>query len=146
MANESGLISANIFEKCLPAISTDIARCGSVTLCNVGKATGDTLADIFSDSTGQWRNMLSLLVSDFEIKSCGAKVNGLYEFIMANTFLSTDDKRTLPFSIIRFQGQYSSDYAVQFACMVLVALPALALYFAFSSRIMEGATAGAVKG
>lgn len=68
------------------------------------------------------------------------------EFIMANTFLSTDDKRTLPFSIIRFQGQYSSDYAVQFACMVLVALPALALYFAFSSRIMEGATAGAVKG
>jgi raffinose/stachyose/melibiose transport system permease protein len=68
------------------------------------------------------------------------------EFIMANTFIATDDKRTLPFSIIRFQGQYSSDYAVQFACMVLVALPALALYFAFSSRIMEGATAGAVKG
>jgi len=84
MANERALISANIFEKCLPAISTDIARCGSVTLCNVGKATGDTLATIFSDSTGQWRNMLSLLVSDFEIKSCGAKVNGLYEFIMAN--------------------------------------------------------------
>jgi len=83
MANEAGLISANIFEKCLPAISTDIARCGSVTLCNVGKATGDTLKGIFSDGTGQWRNMLSLLVSDFEIKSCGAKVNGLYEFIMA---------------------------------------------------------------
>lgn len=68
------------------------------------------------------------------------------EFIMANTYLSTDDKRTLPFSIIRFQGQYSSDYAVQFACMVLVALPALLLYFFFSGRIMEGATAGAVKG
>lgn len=84
MANESGLISANIFEKCFPAISTDIARCGSVSLCNVGKATGDTLTDIFSDSNGQWRNMQSLLVSDFEIKSCGAKVNGLYEFIMAN--------------------------------------------------------------
>ncbi len=50
------------------------------------------------------------------------------------------------FSIVRFQGQYSSDYAVQFACMVLVALPALLLYFVFSRRIMEGATAGAVKG
>jgi hypothetical protein len=84
MANEINLISANIFEKCLPAISTDIARCGSVTLCNVGKATGSTLAGIFSDATGQWRNMLSLLVSDFEIRSCGARVNGLYEFIMAN--------------------------------------------------------------
>lgn len=68
------------------------------------------------------------------------------EIIMAYTYLATDDKRTLPFSIIRFQGQYSSDYAVQFACMVLVALPALLLYFVFSRRIMEGATAGAIKG
>jgi raffinose/stachyose/melibiose transport system permease protein len=68
------------------------------------------------------------------------------EFIMANTYLSTDDLRTLPFSIIRFQGQYSSDYAVQFACMTLVALPPLVLYFFFSRWIMSGATAGAVKG
>jgi raffinose/stachyose/melibiose transport system permease protein len=73
-------------------------------------------------------------------------LNNWNEFIMANTYLATDDLRTLPFSIIRFQGQYSSDYAVQFACMVLVAVPALVLYFAFSRRIMEGATAGAIKG
>lgn len=73
-------------------------------------------------------------------------LNNWNEFIMANTYLATDDLRTLPFSIIRFQGQYSSDYAVQFACMVLVALPALILYFIFSKRIMEGATAGAIKG
>lgn len=68
------------------------------------------------------------------------------EFIMANTYLATDDLRTLPFSIIRFQGQYASDYAAQFACMVIVALPPLALYLACSHRIMAGATAGAVKG
>jgi raffinose/stachyose/melibiose transport system permease protein len=68
------------------------------------------------------------------------------EFIMANTYLATDDLRTLPFSIIRFQGQYASDYAAQFACMVIVALPPLALYLVFSHRIMAGATAGAVKG
>lgn len=73
-------------------------------------------------------------------------LNNWNEFIMAYTYLARDDLRTLPFSIIRFQGQYSSDYAVQFACMVLVAVPALLLYFAFSRRIMEGATAGALKG
>jgi raffinose/stachyose/melibiose transport system permease protein len=67
------------------------------------------------------------------------------EFIMANTYLASDDLRTLPFSIIRFEGQYSSDYAVQFACMVIVALPALALYLFFSKHVMAGATAGAVK-
>lgn len=84
MATAASYISTNIFEKCLPAISTDIARCGSVTLCNVASATGDTLKDIFSDADGNWRNMQSLLVSDFEIKACGAVTNGLYEFIMAN--------------------------------------------------------------
>jgi raffinose/stachyose/melibiose transport system permease protein len=67
------------------------------------------------------------------------------EFIMANTYLASDDLRTLPFSIIRFQGQYSGDYAAQFACMVIVALPALVLYLLFSKRIMVGATTGAVK-
>jgi raffinose/stachyose/melibiose transport system permease protein len=64
---------------------------------------------------------------------------------MANTYLASDDLRTLPFSIIRFQGQYSADYAAQFACMVIVAIPALVLYLAFSKHIMAGATSGAVK-
>lgn len=68
------------------------------------------------------------------------------EFIMANTYLATDEKRTLPFAIIRFQGQYASDYAVQFACMVLVALPAVVIFFLFSKWIMAGVSAGAVKG
>jgi raffinose/stachyose/melibiose transport system permease protein len=72
-------------------------------------------------------------------------LTGWNEFIMANTYLASDELRTLPFSIIRFEGQYSSDYAVQFACMVIVALPALALYLFFSKHIMAGATAGAVK-
>jgi raffinose/stachyose/melibiose transport system permease protein len=72
-------------------------------------------------------------------------LTGWNEFIMANTYLTSDELRTLPFSIIRFQGQYSSDYAVQFACMVIVAVPALALYLLFSKHIMAGATAGAVK-
>jgi raffinose/stachyose/melibiose transport system permease protein len=73
-------------------------------------------------------------------------LNNWNEFIMANTYLATDDLRTLPFSIIRFQGVYRSDYAIQFACMLLVALPPLILYFFFSKQIMAGATAGAIKG
>jgi raffinose/stachyose/melibiose transport system permease protein len=73
-------------------------------------------------------------------------LNNWNEFIMAYTFIASDRLRTLPFSIIRFQGQYASDYAVQFACMFLVAIIPIVLYFIFNRWIIAGATAGAVKG
>ncbi len=72
-------------------------------------------------------------------------LNTWNEFIMANTYLATEAKRTLPFSIIRFQGQYSADYAVQFAVMMLVAVPAVLLFFVFSKYVIAGVTAGSVK-
>lgn len=72
-------------------------------------------------------------------------LNGWNEFIMANTFLATEKLRTLPFAVIRFEGEYSSDYAIQFACMALVAIPPIILYFVFNRWIMAGVTAGAVK-
>jgi raffinose/stachyose/melibiose transport system permease protein len=67
------------------------------------------------------------------------------DFLMANTYLSTESKRTLPFSIIRFAGQYASDYAVQFAVMMLVALPPLIFYAVFNKWMLAGVTAGALK-
>lgn len=87
-----------------------------------------------------------MVVSGFATVSIQTFLSHWNEFIMANTYLSSEAKRTLPFSIIRFDGQYSSDYAVQFACMLLVALPPLVLYFAFNKFILAGVTAGAVKG
>ena len=68
------------------------------------------------------------------------------EFIMANTFLSTETYKTLPFSVFKFVGEYSSDYAVQFACMVFVALPSILIYLLLNKYITGGVTMGAVKG
>jgi raffinose/stachyose/melibiose transport system permease protein len=68
------------------------------------------------------------------------------EFIMANTFIASEKLRTLPFSIINFEGQYSSQYAAQFACMTLIALPPIVLFFVFNRWVMSGVTAGSVKG
>jgi len=67
------------------------------------------------------------------------------EFIMAVTFLSSDRFRTLPFSVINFQGQYSSDYGAQFAVMALTAIPAVLVYVVFSRHITRGVLAGAIK-
>jgi raffinose/stachyose/melibiose transport system permease protein len=67
------------------------------------------------------------------------------EFIMAVTFLSSNTFRTLPFSVINFQGQYSSDYGSQFAVMTLTAIPAVIVYIIFSEQITKGVLAGAIK-
>lgn len=73
-------------------------------------------------------------------------INYWNEFIMANTFLSTEALKTLPFSVFKFVGEYSSNYAVIFACMVLVALPSILIYLFLSKYITSGVTMGAVKG
>ncbi len=87
-----------------------------------------------------------MAVTGFATVGVQTFLNHWNEFLMANTYLSSEAKRTLPFSIILFSGQYVSDYAVQFACMTLVALPPLVLYFVFNRWILAGVTAGAVKG
>ncbi|CAM4012880.1 carbohydrate ABC transporter permease [Cohnella lubricantis] len=68
------------------------------------------------------------------------------EFIMAYTFISKDALKTLPFSVMNFAGQYSSDYGSQFAVMVLTSIPAVIIYAIFNEKITKGVTAGAVKG
>ncbi|MGE5552237.1 MAG: carbohydrate ABC transporter permease [Bacteroidota bacterium] len=73
-------------------------------------------------------------------------ISGWNEFIMANTYLASDRYRTLPFSVIKFIGYYTADYATQFACMALVALPILIVYGFLNKYITDGATMGAIKG
>lgn len=68
------------------------------------------------------------------------------EFIMAMTFLSKPTWKTLPFLVLEFTGQYSSDYALQFATMALSSLPALIVYALMNKHITKGATMGALKG
>lgn len=52
-------------------------------------------------------------------------LNNWNEFMMASTYLSSDKWKTLPFSVLEFTGEYSSNYAVQFAVMALTAAPAV---------------------
>ena len=73
-------------------------------------------------------------------------LNNWNEFIMATTYLSSNTWKTLPFSILEFTGQYSSNYAVQFAVMALSAAPAIVVYIILNKHITKGVAMGAVKG
>ncbi|GAA4299231.1 carbohydrate ABC transporter permease [Anaerocolumna aminovalerica] len=73
-------------------------------------------------------------------------LNNWNEFIMASTYLSTPKWKTMPFSLLEFTGQYSSNYAVQFAVMALTAAPAILVYILLNKHITKGVAMGAIKG
>lgn len=84
-------VSSNNFSqaeggRCLPAIGTSIDSCGTMTRCDIATATPALLNTIFGDGTAEnpWRDMSSLLATQMELKACGIKRNGLYDFLMAN--------------------------------------------------------------
>jgi raffinose/stachyose/melibiose transport system permease protein len=73
-------------------------------------------------------------------------LNNWNEFMMASTYLNSDKWRTLPFSVLKFTGQYASNYAVQFSVMSLTAAPVVIIYIILSKYITKGVAMGAVKG
>jgi len=89
-------ISANIFEKCLPAIGNNINECGAVTLCDVITAESDELTSIFTDGSGHFRDLRALLATQFEIKACGAKQNGLFDFLMSSKKMLGNKRISVP--------------------------------------------------
>jgi len=68
------------------------------------------------------------------------------EFLMAVTFIDKDALRTLPFAVVYFMGQYSSNYGAQFAVLAIICIPSILIYLGFTEQINRGITAGAVKG
>ena len=87
-----------------------------------------------------------LMKSSIVTVSIMTYLNNWNEFMLATTYLSTPTWKTLPFCILEFTGQYSSNYAVQFAVMALSAAPALIIYILLNQHITKGAAMGAVKG
>jgi raffinose/stachyose/melibiose transport system permease protein len=68
------------------------------------------------------------------------------EFIMAVTYISKDQYKTLPFSVYSFASQFWAQYSKQFAVFMLSAIPIIILYVLLNEQVTKGVTAGAVKG
>lgn len=102
------------------------------------------------DGCGIYRIVFQIITP--MLKPCIATVaimtflNNWNEFMMASTYLSSPKWKTLPFSVLEFTGQYSSNYAVQFAVMALTAAPAVIVYIILNKHITKGVAMGAVKG
>lgn len=68
------------------------------------------------------------------------------ELLLAMVFISDDSKKTLPVSLSKFVGPYNTNYSQMFAAIVIAIIPTIIVYCMFSNQIVEGLTAGAVKG
>lgn len=68
------------------------------------------------------------------------------DYILASTFLSLKEVKTLPLMTYAFLASHSADYAPMMAGLVLTMLPVLILYLVGQKYIIEGIVAGSVKG
>lgn len=68
------------------------------------------------------------------------------EFLFALTFTSTVASRTIPVGIALFPGLHEVPWGEIAAASIVVTIPLILLAFAFQRRIVEGLTAGSIKG
>ena len=68
------------------------------------------------------------------------------EFLLANYFISTDELRTLPVGMVGFRDAYNTNYAQMSAGIVYSVVPVMVIYAVLQEQIIDGLTAGSVKG
>jgi trehalose/maltose transport system permease protein len=94
------------------------------------------------------RVMLPIMTPALVTTGLLAFINAWNEFLFALTFTSDNSARTVPVAIGMFSGasQHESPFALIMAGSVVVTVPLVALVLVFQRKIVEGLTAGAVKG
>ncbi len=68
------------------------------------------------------------------------------EFLFALTFTATEASRTIPVAVALFPGLHEVPWGDIAAASIVATVPLVVLVFLFQKRIVEGLTAGAVKG
>ncbi len=93
-----------------------------------------------------WRIVLPLtipaLVTVFIINFLG----NWNEYLLANFFISKDSLRTLPTGMVGFRDAYQTNYALISTGIVFSVVPVLVLYSVLQRQIIDGLTAGSLKG
>ncbi|MCU6710546.1 carbohydrate ABC transporter permease [Paenibacillus sp. J5C_2022] len=68
------------------------------------------------------------------------------EYIMANLFLSNQELRTMPVTVVYYADKFNMNYGAMTASIAISVLPVIVIYAIFQRSIIEGVTAGSVKG
>ncbi|RSN66906.1 carbohydrate ABC transporter permease [Actinomadura sp. WAC 06369] len=93
-----------------------------------------------------WRILLPMARPAIGTVSVLAIVTSWNNFFLPLLVFTNPKWHTIPVGIQQFQGQYSTNYALVFAYIVLAMIPALAFYAVAERQLIGGLTAGATKG
>ena len=75
---------AQRYQQCSPAVGNSFETCGTITRTNLKSLAPADLLTVFQDGSGNYRDMASILKATFEMKQCGIKRNGLFDFLMSS--------------------------------------------------------------
>lgn len=75
---------ADRFQACNPVVTNSYNSCGTITRTSLKSLTPAQLLEVFQDGSGNYRDMKSILQNAFELKACGIKTNGLFDFLMSS--------------------------------------------------------------
>jgi trehalose/maltose transport system permease protein len=95
-----------------------------------------------------WEILLPLTMPGLVSTGLLAFIAAWNEFLFALTFTITDDMKTVPVVISQFTGasSFEQPWGAIMAASMVVTIPLVILVMIFQARIVEGLTAGAVKG
>ncbi|MGW2311234.1 carbohydrate ABC transporter permease [Actinomadura luteofluorescens] len=93
-----------------------------------------------------WRILLPMARPALGTVSVLAIVTSWNNFFLPLLVLADPKWQTIPVGIQQFQGQYSTNYALVIAYIVLAMVPAVAFYAVAERQLIGGLTAGATKG
>lgn len=90
--------------------------------------------------------MLPMVKSSLATASIFTFLGTWNELLFANTMVDSNLFRTLPVGIMSFAGQYSTDWGLIGAGMVVATIPTILIYTLLSKQVQASLVAGAVKG
>ena len=93
-----------------------------------------------------WRIVLPLARPALAVTGLFSFMTAWNEFILAATFLSDERAFTLPVVLQSYVGDFGTEWGRFAAGAILVSVPVMALFFALQRHLVEGLTAGSVKG
>ncbi|MFM7206744.1 MAG: sugar ABC transporter permease [Planctomycetaceae bacterium] len=92
-----------------------------------------------------WHVVLPLATPGLVITALFSFMTAWSEYIVAAQVMQTEEMFTLPLGIKGFQASLSSQWGLYAAASILVSIPVVAVFLAFSKYLVNGLTVGSVK-